>query len=410
MAEINDLNITDASNTSRFPESMAPSAINNGARALEGMVARWHENINTSISTTGSGNAYVLDAKGTQTLFDGLVIGFDANHANTGASTLNVDSTGVKNILKHNDVALASGDIEANQKVIVIYDGTSWQMISQLGNAPGRAKGADIASASPLVIGDGDYFDVTGTTGFAAMTVAANRHFFLQFDGALVMTHHATNLDLPGAANITTAAGDVAEFFSTGSNTVQCVNYTKADGTPVVGAGGLEFVSRTVNAKGNSVASMTVNFDETAYNNWYLAIEGFRTLTSGNMRIRWSEDNGTTYSGNSYGFMQGGGRGGATFDTGQNAVSYGLLTPTQWNDDGVKFTASLDFNVKSGTDNNQVGFWWTGTTTQTASNYQSFVTGALRVVYNDGNTAFEVSNSGGNIDEGILTLYGRKES
>ena len=185
MAEINDLNITDASNTARFPESMAPSAINNGARALEGMVARWHENINTSISTTGSGNAYVLDAKGTQTLFDGLVIGFDANHANTGASTLNVDSTGVKNILKHNDVALASGDIEANQKVIVIYDGTSWQMISQLGNAPGRAKGADIASASPLVIGDGDYFDVTGTTGFAAMTVAANRHFFLQFDGAL---------------------------------------------------------------------------------------------------------------------------------------------------------------------------------------------------------------------------------
>ena len=108
--------------------------------------------------------------------------------------------------------------------------------------------------------------------------------------------------------------------------------------------------------------------------------------------------------------MQGGGRGWSTFDTGQNAVSYGLLTPTQWNDDGVKFTASLDFNVKSGTDNNQVGFWWTGTTTQTASNYQSFVTGALRVVYNDGNTAFEVSNSGGNIDEGILTLYGRKES
>ena len=96
-------------------------------------------------------------------------------------------------------------------------------------------KGGDIASASPTVIDtDGDYFDVTGTTSFAAFTVAANRHFFLQFDGALTMTHHATNLDLPGEANITTAAGDVAEFFSTGANTVQCVNYTKADGTAVV--------------------------------------------------------------------------------------------------------------------------------------------------------------------------------
>ena len=96
-------------------------------------------------------------------------------------------------------------------------------------------KGGDIASASPTVIDtDGDYFNVTGTTSFAAFTVAANRLFTLQFAGALTMTHHATNLDLPGEANITTAAGDVAEFFSTGTNTVQCVNYTKADGTAVV--------------------------------------------------------------------------------------------------------------------------------------------------------------------------------
>ena len=105
-------------------------------------------------------------------------------------------------------------------------------------------KGGDITSASPLVIDtDGNYFDVTGTTGYAAMTVTAGRRFTLQFDGALTMTHHATNLDLPGEANITTAAGDVAEFFSTGSNTVQCVNYTKADGTsPVAGSSGLTSV------------------------------------------------------------------------------------------------------------------------------------------------------------------------
>jgi hypothetical protein len=139
MAEINDLNITDASNTARFPEGMAPSAVNNGARALEGLVARWHENINASISTTGSSNAYVLAAKGTQVLFDGLVIGFDANFVNTGSATLNVDSTGVKTIKKHNDQNLVAGDIEANQKVFVVYDGTSWQMVSPLGNAPGDA-------------------------------------------------------------------------------------------------------------------------------------------------------------------------------------------------------------------------------------------------------------------------------
>jgi len=85
------------------------------------------------------------------------------------------------------------------------------------------------------------------------MTVTAGRHFFLQFDGALTMTHHATNLDLPGEADITTAAGDVAEFFSTGSNTVQCVNYTLASSAPG-GGGGWEFVSATTASTDASIA------------------------------------------------------------------------------------------------------------------------------------------------------------
>ena len=93
------------------------------------------------------------------------------------------------------------------------------------------AKGGDIASAAPTVIPDGNlYYDVTGTTNFAAFTVTAGRHFILQFDAGVVMTHHATNLDLPGEASITTVAGDVAEFVATGTNTAQCINYTRATG------------------------------------------------------------------------------------------------------------------------------------------------------------------------------------
>ena len=103
------------------------------------------------------------------------------------------------------------------------------------GNYIQMEKGGDIASASPTVIDtDGDYFAVTGTTNFSAFTVAADRHFFLEFGGALTMTHGAGTLDLPGAANITTAASDVGEFFSTAANVVTCVNYTKRDGTAVV--------------------------------------------------------------------------------------------------------------------------------------------------------------------------------
>jgi len=121
---------------------------------------------------------------------------------------------------------------------ITTPDGTGNITVSRPLTGGTGVKGGDIASASPLVIDtDGDYFDVTGTTNFAAMTVAADRQFTLQFDGALTMTHHATNLDLPGEANITTAAGDVGVFQSTGADTVQCINYTKADGTGIAGGG-----------------------------------------------------------------------------------------------------------------------------------------------------------------------------
>ena len=122
----------------------------------------------------------------------------------------------------------------------LVLHGTNGITFPDATGAFNPGKGGDISSASPLVIDvDGDYFDVTGTTSFAAMTVAADRQFTLQFDGILTMTHHATNIDLPGAANITTAAGDVAVFQSTGANTVQCISYTKADGTATVaGAGG----------------------------------------------------------------------------------------------------------------------------------------------------------------------------
>jgi hypothetical protein len=123
---------------------------------------------------------------------------------------------------------------------IVRFDGTGGTTFQNSGvliddsnllSAPGGLafdKGADIASASPLVIDtDGGMFDVTGTTGFSVMTVAANRLFVLQFDGILTMTHGAGTLDLPGNANITTAAGDSVLCYSTAENVVRVLSVTK---------------------------------------------------------------------------------------------------------------------------------------------------------------------------------------
>lgn len=77
---------------------------------------------------------------------------------------------------------------------------------------------------------------LTGTTGIGAFTMTSGQVVDVIFDGVLTLTHHVTNNNLPGAANITTAAGDRARYWYDGT-TVWCVAYNRADGTPVAGSG-----------------------------------------------------------------------------------------------------------------------------------------------------------------------------
>ena len=112
------------------------------------------------------------------------------------------------------------------------------------------AKGADIASAATVVVGtDGGYFDITGTTGISTQfTVAAGRTFTLQFDGAVVITDNAA-ITLAGAANFTTAAGDILTFTAVAANTVVQTGYSLVDGgSPIAAAGGVAGISTSANA------------------------------------------------------------------------------------------------------------------------------------------------------------------
>ncbi len=100
-------------------------------------------------------------------------------------------------------------------------------------------KATDIASAGTLDLtpAAGRYVSVTGTTTVTAITLASGSTCTVRFGGALILTH-GSSLVLPGLANITTSAGDIAKFVGDASSIVYCVSYTKADGTPVVGGGG----------------------------------------------------------------------------------------------------------------------------------------------------------------------------
>jgi hypothetical protein len=96
-----------------------------------------------------------------------------------------------------------------------------------------NAKGADIASATTTDIGaaTGEFVDVTGTTTITGLgTIAAGIKRTVRFTGALTLTHNATSLILPSSANITTANGDVAQFYSLGSGNWKCTGYISQAG------------------------------------------------------------------------------------------------------------------------------------------------------------------------------------
>jgi hypothetical protein len=119
-------------------------------------------------------------------------------------------------------------------------------------------KGGDIASASPLVIDtDGNYFDITGTTNFSAMTVESGNFFMLQFDGALTITH-GSGIELPGAANLTTAAGDRLICYATAANTVEVMS---VETEAAASAGGFTHGTEQATTSGTSVTFSSIPAD-----------------------------------------------------------------------------------------------------------------------------------------------------
>ena len=91
-----------------------------------------------------------------------------------------------------------------------------------------------VASAATTDLGSvtSNFITVSGTTTITTF-LGVNQRRTLKFLGALTLTYNATSLVLPGAANITTVAGDVAEFVSDASQNWTCVNYQRASGLPV---------------------------------------------------------------------------------------------------------------------------------------------------------------------------------
>lgn len=245
----------DGGGTHAISNSMATDTIDDVKRQIIADLANWLDwPVKTSAYTAVAFDTVQADTVTTAAFTLTLPASPSAGHwvkvvaASTWASnnlTIGRNSSTIRGAAS--DLVL-SGAIGAAYEFF--YDGSTWQY-SEVGGFLSlsggtltgtikEAKGADIASATALTLGsDGNFFDVTGTTAITSInTVGVGTRVTLQFDAALTLTHHATDLILPGGADITTAAGDRAIFVEYASGDWLCVAYTKADGTAVVASAG----------------------------------------------------------------------------------------------------------------------------------------------------------------------------
>jgi hypothetical protein len=181
---------------------------------------------------------------------------------------------------------------------------TSWQdyrsalaipfLGGTLGTAVNEASPVTLASAATVNIGAAaaNSITISGTTTITAFdTIAAGAKRELTFQGVLTLTQNATSLILPTGANITTAAGDVADFVSLGSGNWRCVGYTRASGTALSGS---PFTGGTLTGALNEApevtlaSAATVNIGAAAANTVIVtgttSITAFDTIATGAIR------------------------------------------------------------------------------------------------------------------------------
>lgn len=133
----------------------------------------------------GATDAYAITLSPAPTAYyAGMVVVFKANTANTGACTLNVNALGAKDIKKFGAsgvVALNDNDLQANQVVIVIYDGTQFIVIG----TPGLINGASIVNPTISTTSNGNLeINPNGTGVIKAKTTLQLRMFGVSTDQA----------------------------------------------------------------------------------------------------------------------------------------------------------------------------------------------------------------------------------
>lgn len=162
--------------------------------------------INYSSTETGVANAYVITLPYIPTLSAGLKVAFIVTNANTGASTLNANSTGIKSIKHSSGVALVIGDLAIGQYVEAIYDGTDFLITAKESSAAG-IKTLYESNANTNEFND---TEKTKLSGAEVQSNKGNANGYAELDSS----GRLPSLQLPSNINADTLDGNDSLYFA----------------------------------------------------------------------------------------------------------------------------------------------------------------------------------------------------
>jgi hypothetical protein len=260
-------------------------------------------------TTTNSGNditATSVNSPAISTLRNGTTLVIDSPLTISGAARINLDGTGLKNVLLASGASTASGDMVSATRYALTYklSNTSWYMVGPGASgsvsansttevltgtdttkfttadslaALWEANTTDITDGATITIGEGHYFNlITSTTAITAFTITtdrAGREFWVKFNTSRTLTNNAAIEIVEGGISQDMVSGNYALIQSKGSGNVRVLKIIKADGTAVVG--GKTAIKKSAN---QSVASATLandtdfTFALAANTNYYVRI------------------------------------------------------------------------------------------------------------------------------------------
>lgn len=145
---------TAASNNSadsaiNWTEGQAPSTVNDSARGMMAVIAKWRDDNNGSLATGGTSTAYTITSNTVFTslaLMDNATIAF-IPHTDSGATpTLNVDGLGAKTIRNWTGATFPTGGLKSGSVYRATYDNGNAEWL--IHNSPGVLQANQVTTAA----------------------------------------------------------------------------------------------------------------------------------------------------------------------------------------------------------------------------------------------------------------------